>query len=608
MSVALVIGVAGCRTPAVWRRQADKAAYRAIEKAREQALGQQAAPFAVERPSDTFRRRLFEQQDLPISDPAFLGLDTLPEIRRWPDRDYLKRATLRPPDWFAAESDEAAAPAGSKIPVLTLIDALQAAAYNSREYQNRKEALFAAALGLDLEAEAFRGTLGAMLRGEISSDLRGDEAVSGATGRLEPSFSRRLAGGSRIAASLTVDLVKLLTQSRASSWGLRADTGVTIPLGRGAGRHIAREPLTQAEFDLLYAVWEFERFKQGFSVQIANAYFNVLAQRDQVDNAEDNYRRLLESARRTRQLAAAGRLPEIQADQAAQDELRARNRWIAARQAYARQLDNFKLSLGLPPDAELELDDGELEQVSAFVRQRLPEAFTDLAQAEEEEVDFSVPVAAGPLEMAEATALELAFEHRHDLRIAQSRVYDAQRKVVVAADQLKIEATLGGSGAFGEGRGLAGADSENARLRPEEGVYSSFLSLDFPWRRTAERNRYRQSLINLERALREAQDSEDQVKVQVRNQLRNLQEARETLRIQSQAVRVASRRVESTDLFLEAGRAAIRDVLEAQEALISARNSLTAAIVAYRMGELELQRDLGVLQVAEDGLWREFEP
>jgi outer membrane protein TolC len=61
-------------------------------------------------------------------------------------------------------------------------------------------------------------------------------------------------------------------------------------------------------------------------------------------------------------------------------------------------------------------------------------------------------------------------------------------------------------------------------------------------------------------------------------------------------------------LFLEAGRAEIRDVLESQEALVSAQNALTAALVNYRVGELALQRDLGVLALNEEGLWQEYTP
>ncbi len=71
---------------------------------------------------------------------------------------------------------------------------------------------------------------------------------------------------------------------------------------------------------------------------------------------------------------------------------------------------------------------------------------------------------------------------------------------------------------------------------------------------------------------------------------------------------MATRRVTSTNLFLEAGRAQIRDLLEAQEALVSAQNARTAALVNYRVAELELQRDMGVLKIDDKGLWSEYKP
>ncbi|MDX1682180.1 MAG: hypothetical protein R3336_03575, partial [Phycisphaeraceae bacterium] len=78
--------------------------------------------------------------------------------------------------------------------------------------------------------------------------------------------------------------------------------------------------------------------------------------------------------------------------------------------------------------------------------------------------------------------------------------------------------------------------------------------------------------------------------------------------IQAKAAALAKRRVDSTSLLLELGRAEIRDLLESQEALIAAQNALTAALVGYRISELEMQRDLGVLEVNHQGLWREFDP
>jgi len=197
--------------------------------------------------------------------------------------------------------------------------------------------------------------------------------------------------------------------------------------------------------------------------------------------------------------------------------------------------------------------------------------------------------------------VKLALENRLDLQVANGEIYDAQRQVVVKADALRTGLTLGGSARFS-------ADDGNGNLNFDGGQYSALLSLDLPIERTRERNEYRNSLIYLERATRNVQTLEDQIKQSVRSELRTLLESRESLNIQAQSVVVAQKRVKSSSLFLEAGRIQIRDLLEAQDALLSAQNSLTAAVVSYRIAELELQRDLGLLKVNEQGLWEEFSP
>ena len=108
--------------------------------------------------------------------------------------------------------------------------------------------------------------------------------------------------------------------------------------------------------------------------------------------------------------------------------------------------------------------------------------------------------------------------------------------------------------------------------------------------------------------MRGLQELEDSIKLQIRNALRKLKAAREGLVTQLTAVTLAEKRVRSTDLFLQAGRAQIRDVLDSQEDLLSAQNALTAAIVNYRIAELELQRDMGVLQIDDRGMWTEYRP
>ncbi|MGB2984372.1 MAG: TolC family protein [Phycisphaerae bacterium] len=612
----MAVSVPGCRSPRAHRADADRVARDIITEKQVEALGR-TEPFTIETPADTLRRRLLLDQQLPDAGVASRSTYDIEPIRQWPDEAYLERPEDADPFMGSAQT-------GGCL-CLTLTDALQIAAHEAREFQSRKESVFEEALQLDLERDAFRATWSGVLRGMYEADFQEDIVVDqegntdtqtvlgierGGVGEL----SNRFKNGISFAGQLGLDLVSLLTQDRLFSRGVFADVTVTIPLMRGAGEFVVAEPLTQAERDVVYAIYEFERFKRSFAVDVASEYLAVLRQWDSVQNAEDNYRRLIASTRRARRLADAGRLPKIQVDQSRQDELRARSQWVSAKGSYQRQLDSFKLTLGLPADARIELDRGELDALGEAMAELIEGVTSATPEPEAQGMDAPIELVEpgqdlpGRFELDDAEAILVALENRLDLRVSLGRVHDAQRSVAVAADQLRADITLLGSGATGESRSLSGTGLDNANLRPDEGVYSALLTVDLALERTAERNAYRSSLIRFEQAVRNVQQLEDQVKLEVRNGLSRLLEAREGIRIQAEAVRVAERRVASTNLFLEAGRAEIRDLLEAQDALVNAQNALTASLVNYRVNELSLQRDLGRLEVNERGLWRDADP
>ena len=604
--LSMVVLQVGCQ-PSHYRLKADEVAKTIIQEKQEQALGKTGA-FTIERPSDILRRRLLIQQNLPHAGEASLGTDELKPIEHWPEKGY-PNATLSPDQVKSLEP--------GKPLKLSLIEALQVGARNSFEYQTRKEDIFRAALDLDLERKEFRSTFGGLIDSLIRYNLKGEDTITGIETTGSVDWSRKLKSGVEFSAALAIDLVKLLTQDRSSSLGLVVDATIAIPLLRGSGRHILTEPLTQAERNVVYTIWEFERFKKTFAVSVAGDYLEVLRRFNEVENAAENYRNLIASTRRSRQLANAGRITEIEVDQSLQNELRARNRWVSAQELYKSRLDAFKRSLGLPPDAEIEVDKSELDRLVAQVSKLMPDiahegvlnARGDIPPADEA-ITLIQPSreGAGPLEMDAPLAIRLGLENRLDMRVSLGRVYDAQRKVVVLADQLGAELTLFGSAALGESRSITTAELDNAKLRADKGIYSALLTIDLPLERTAEQNAYRNGLISLERAVRDVQELEDGIKLAIRDRLREMVEARESLKIQGRAVNVAEKRVKSTSLFYEAGRAQVRDVLEAQEALINARNALTSAVVAYRVAELAFQRDTGLLQIDEEGLWKEYAP
>ena len=620
--------MAGCKSSREHREEADKAAYNIIDQKQKSALGR-TEPFTVEKPADTLRRRLMLEQNLAHSHPGSLGTKDLNPIKRWPDDKYLSEERVPADDTV---------PVGGPGPIrLSLFDALQVAARNSREYQQQKENVFESALDLDLERDDFRTTLAATINGSAIADFTGDDEVIGVGVSPGIGFERRLLNGMTLSAGIALDLVRLLSGDGGTARGISADASVTMPLLRGAGRHIVAEPLTQAERNVVYAIFNFEQFKKEFVVDIARAYLEVLESIDRLNNQEANYRRVIISGRLSRAFADAGRLPEIQVDQAIQQELGARDSWINAQLSLKAAMDNFKFQLGLPPDAEVELEREELQHLAArarkVVRDEAPstppanpatqpagavpaapgsattqQIVATMPTAEEIVLDPPSDENAGPYEMPEARAIAIAFENRRDLRVEQGQVYDAQRQVVVVADALRAGLDLEVGANSGGGQNIGNAGGADVDLRLDRSSLFGNAILDLPLERTAERNQYRAALIRLEAAVRALQQFEDQVKLNVRADLRQLLNFRESIQTEYKALAVAERQVKSTDLFFQAGRAEVRDLLEAQDELVQAQNAFTSALVNYRVAELELQRDLGVLEVDHEGQWREYTP
>ncbi|HEX5137551.1 MAG TPA: TolC family protein [Planctomycetota bacterium] len=591
--------LAGCLSAQGHREKADRSAASIIEEKQREVYGH-AEPFTIDRPSETFRRKLLAAQGLPITGPESLGADKLETIEHWPEEGY-------PYDKLPPEETEA--PWEGPGPyVMSLNDALMIGARNSREYQTQKEDIFLAALDLDVERNNFKTLFFSTLSGGGQADTS-PGGPDGVEGSAEATATKLLKSGALLAGTIAIDLAKLLTGPKDFALGLFGDASITIPLLRGAGAFVVTEPLTQAERNTVYALRDFELFKQTFAVDVASGFLDVLRREDEVKNEAANYRNLIILSRQTRALADAGQLPGVQEDQARQDELRARDRWIASQQAYEARLDAFKQTLGIPTDARIALKRDELdalvERAGRFAEAQGPPP----AELPPRDAPVDLPpvsTAGGPYELEEPRAIRLALDNRQDLVVARGDVYDAQRGITVAADALQAGLTLEAGVTSGARRGVDSASSPDANL--DDLVYSASALLDLPLERTPERDAYRASYITLERSVRSFQGLEDRVKLEVRQSLRDLVEARESVLIQEQAVRLAQERVTSTNLVLEAGRGEVRDVLDAQESLLEAQNALTAAMIRYRVSELAIQRDMGVLAVGPDGLWQEYNP
>ena len=204
--MSLLLTVTGCKSTRDWRNEADSHAEALIKDAQGKVTGQDEA-IVVESAADTLRRRLMLDQNLPKKADASLGVRDLRDTERWKTEKHLKDGAEFAERWNTKEQVK-----------LTLLEAIEIAAKNNREFQQQKETLYQAALSLDLEAHSFQTTFRGMLNGSIQSSY-GTRRNTGSVVGADGGFTRKFKNGVELTSMLSVDLAKMLTGDRGSSFG-----------------------------------------------------------------------------------------------------------------------------------------------------------------------------------------------------------------------------------------------------------------------------------------------------------------------------------------------------------------------------------------------------
>jgi outer membrane protein TolC len=531
--------------------------------------------FDIARPSDRLRLRLLEQIELDAQ-----------------TRALLEEAADAPGE----------PPAPPKALSLSLADALRAGAENDNGYQAKKEAIFLAALDLDLARHEFDNTFAGVLSGGVARDESDTDGAktheTTLSGSAKPSVSRKFKNGANAMASLGLDIVKLLTGGRGRTVGFVGDFSATVPILRGAGRLIATEGLTQAERDLIYAVYDFEKYRQDYAVDVASAYYGLLKTEQNLIALRENGERLAANYRRAQLLFDAGRLSQVELDQTRQDLLSTGDKIVAAEKSRMAALDAFKRILGLPMEAEIALEMEELDALAESLGVSLratPDEPTSAKTAAPDGSGGAPSANATPpgMRWTADTATANALSNRFDLIVSRMRLEDAERAVAIARDGLRASLGLKIDAGYNSSKPSGAARTDGNKL-------SAMLTSDLPWERTRERNAYRAALIALDAGRRALEAEEDAACQTIRDDIRQIRAAWSSLGIQREALAVAQRRVKSTTLFQQAGRSSTRDLLESEAALLSARNAVVGAIVDYRMAGLRLERDMSSLAMEEE--------
>ena len=487
---------------------------------------------------------------------------------------------------FEFLDNEADSEVGAQI--LSLNAALDLAFQHSQEYQSQKEQLYLEALALTFDryryTPVFSATGGADYLWDAEDQFVTDmQALTGmslqstsesVTANTSLGARYLLKGGGAIALNLTNNFTRFLTGD-VSEFGAGALIGsFTQPLLRDFGSAIETETLMQAERDLLYQLRDFTRFRKEFAVRVASDYYSVLLNRE---TARNNYAGLLAnnlSLEREQAFQAEGLRTLLQVGRLEQSSLQQDLRWTSSITRYKRSLDDFKILLGLDADENIVLDDNEMVLIS--------------------ETGMDSP----DLSLEEAT--ELAVQTRLDLYTDLDRVQDRARKIEVAANALKpgLDLSLVARVPDANNGNLGELDFENA-------LYTAGLDFELPLDTKLERNNYRRALIDYEVATRNYLLSMSNIKLDVVDLWRRMNQARKNYEISLTSVQINERRVEEAELRAELGLGDIQDTVDSQNDLTAARTDLINSIVNHNIAKLEFWRDLGLLYVDDSGQWEE---
>ena len=404
------------------------------------------------------------------------------------------------------------------------------------------------------------------------NEIRDDRDV---TGDASVGVSMLLKGGARIAIGLTSNFLRFITGDPTLQSSSALVANITQPLLRGRGKDVNAEFLTQAERDVLYQLRAFQRFRQEFAVQVASGYYNVLQSRDAARNNYQGYLAFQRSVERERALYDANRTTLTALGRIEQSLLNTENSWVDSIRNYKQALDQYKILLGLSTDVNVILDDAELVELN--------------------EKGLNHPA----LQSNDAVAVALAA--RLDLYNTRDEKDDSERRIKVAANALLPDLDLVIAGNVSSVPG----DDTFDELDFQRARWSAGFDVDLGLDRKSERNSYRTALISYDRAIRELSLAEDNVKLDVRESWRNLDQAKRNYENRKLALELAARRVEEQDLRAEIGEAIVLDQVDAQNDYISAQNELTDATVRHTIARLEFWRDMGILYIKENGQWEE---
>jgi outer membrane protein TolC len=458
--------------------------------------------------------------------------------------------------------------------VITLANALDFGVHRNRTYLSRKEQVYLSALGLTGTRQLYSpigdsAGGGTFSERQVKSGVNNWVRTSTLTTNGALGLTYLMKTGARLALDLTTDFQRFFTGNVKSLSDSRAAATLSQPLLRGAGVLAAAEPLRQNERDVLYAIRDFTQYRKGFAVDVTRQYLRTIQAREAARNRFLAYKASLVSIIRDRALAEANLRTQSMLKQIEQGSITYERTWLAAIVTYEDQLDNLKVTLGLPVTERIMPDSSEIKRL-------------EIMHPKE------------PVEQMVDTAIVT----RLDLYNQRERLQDASRKVKIAHQN-----TLPTVNALTNYEMATPTGHPGLELNPHQRRLSGGLFIDPNLNTLPERNLLRAAQVLEQSTRRTLELQEEQLRATIRTDWRALELARRQYELAQKGLDLAQKRLEIEEALMAEGLGTARDIVESQDRLITARDLIISTIIDHNLVRLQLWTDMGVLFIRKDGTW-----
>ena len=438
------------------------------------------------------------------------------------------------------------------VPVLTLQAAVTLALRQNDRLLTVNENIDRANLSVNLARSAFAPKVVPNILGSF-----GQTNISNQTYNVDA--SKRFASGTELRSTIGASTF----QNQLGNF-TNTDTTFMIsqPILRGFGRAVGRRSLDRAEFQAGDAVRQQLLAEQQVAVEVASAYYRVVAQREMVEVAQralGSSRSLLVASTAKLRAGLVSRLDVLRAQQLVAE---AEIQLFDAQAAVEDAMDQLRLLFGRGLEYQFVVTQG----IPSDVRPIPPEI-----------------------------AVERARENRIDLRSAEARLDEAERDIRYARNQLLPQLDVNVALTRRET-----TDSLRTAFGLDEFKFATFFAVSMPLDRTPQTLALHNALIDRDRQTRATEMLTLRIVSEVRRAARQQQRLVRGLEVADTSLEFAEQEVELARLRYQRGLSNNLDVVTAEAGLLNASSRRITLLADLAVSRLTLLAAMGTLDPRED--------